>query len=106
MLCLICKQVKQKHSVLQIRLDKNVYAEQQQHDDCNVLALPSEKRNTKRTKDKHPVPTKLLSKKQRKHLEKIVEKKKKKANVCTLTLRCSHSHLIIILQIYTVPNLN
>lgn len=50
------------------------------YDACNALVLPSEKRKTKVKKEKLQV-TRILSKKQRKNLEKIVEKKKKKENV-------------------------
>ena len=45
----------------------------------DILVLPSQKRTTK--KKKTETVTKILSKKQRKRLEKIVETKKKKENV-------------------------
>ncbi|XP_058129557.1 probable ATP-dependent RNA helicase kurz [Anopheles ziemanni] len=48
-------------------------------DNANVLVLPSKKRATKIKSDK-AVVTKILSKKQRKRLEKIVDQKKKKEN--------------------------
>ncbi|XP_055613616.1 probable ATP-dependent RNA helicase kurz [Uranotaenia lowii] len=46
-------------------------------DDANLLVLPSQKRPTKVKRDKTTV-TKILSKKQRKRLEKIVDQKRKK----------------------------
>ena len=48
------------------------------YDDSNALVLPSEKRKSKKLKGNEPVG-KILSKRRRKHLEKIVEKKVKKA---------------------------
>ncbi|XP_004531156.1 probable ATP-dependent RNA helicase kurz [Ceratitis capitata] len=47
------------------------------YDDANALALPSQKRATKVQVDKQQ-HVKILSKKQRKHLQQIVDKKKKK----------------------------
>lgn len=49
------------------------------YDQSNELVLPSKKRKTKIKKDK-TAPTRLLSKKQKKHLQKIVDKSNKKAN--------------------------
>lgn len=50
-------------------------------DGSNALVLPSAKRDTKvKTKDRKV--TRILSKRQRKKLEKIVDKKHKKENVC------------------------
>lgn len=46
-------------------------------DDTNAVVLPSKKRPTKIVRDK-TIVTKILSKKQRKRLEKIVDQKKKK----------------------------
>ena len=58
---------------------------QEGYDDCNLLVLPSKKRKTK-VKVQGGAPLgKLLSKKQRKHLEKILDQKKKK-----LKVRLSH----------------
>lgn len=51
-------------------------------DGTNALVLPSAKRDTK-VKVKERKVTRILSKKQRKKLEKIVDKKHKKENVCT-----------------------
>ena len=48
------------------------------YDDSNALVLPSEKRKSKKIKGNEPVG-KILSKRRRKYLEKIVEKKNKKA---------------------------
>lgn len=50
------------------------------YDQNNQIVLPSEKRKTKIKQDKAKV-TRILSKKQRKLLEKVVEKKKKKQDV-------------------------
>ncbi|KAL0267171.1 UNVERIFIED_CONTAM: hypothetical protein PYX00_009519 [Menopon gallinae] len=52
------------------------------YDECNQLVLPSEKRPTKKQKEQGT--TKILSKKQRKRLEKVIEKKKKKADRTSL----------------------
>ncbi|KAJ8711067.1 hypothetical protein PYW07_008309 [Mythimna separata] len=52
-------------------------------DATNLLALPSKKRDTKVVKEKVE-KTRFLSKAQRKRLEKIVEKKKKKENRASL----------------------
>lgn len=48
------------------------------YDEANPLVLPSEKRKTKIIKEKNAPVTRILTKKQRKNLEKIVDKKKKK----------------------------
>lgn len=50
----------------------------------NALVLPSKKRKTKNIKKKGQIAEPLLSKKQKKQLEKIVEKKKKKLNRAAL----------------------
>lgn len=47
------------------------------YDSCNTLVLPNEKRKTRRKVEKI-IATRLLSRKRRKQLEKVVEKKKKK----------------------------
>ncbi|KAL7293415.1 hypothetical protein TKK_0013180 [Trichogramma kaykai] len=52
---------------------------QEQYDACNALVLPNEKRKTK-NKDKPLIVKKLLSKKKRKLLEKVLERKGKKEN--------------------------
>lgn len=49
------------------------------YDECNALVLPSKKRKTKVVKEKKS-SQRILSKTQRKKLEKIVDVKKKKAN--------------------------
>ncbi|KAG0718317.1 putative ATP-dependent RNA helicase kurz [Chionoecetes opilio] len=51
----------------------------ERYDTSNALVLPSAKRATKELRDKNAAPVKLLSKKKRKHLEKIVDLKEKKA---------------------------
>lgn len=53
---------------------------QTKYDESNPYVLPSAKRKTKVIKEKERC-TKILSKQQRKKLEKIIEVKKKKANV-------------------------
>ncbi|XP_015600106.1 probable ATP-dependent RNA helicase kurz [Cephus cinctus] len=53
------------------------------YDNCNALVLPNEKRKTK-NKDKKVTVTRLLSKKRRKQLEKVVERKEKKLQRATL----------------------
>ncbi|XP_049942398.1 probable ATP-dependent RNA helicase kurz [Schistocerca serialis cubense] len=53
------------------------------YDQCNALVIPSQKRKT-RKKREHVTITRILSKKQRKRLEKIVEQKKKKENRANL----------------------
>lgn len=61
---------------LQIKLDfeKSEYGS---GDASNILALPTKKRQTKIIKEKKET-TRFLSKQQRKRLEKIVDKKKRK----------------------------
>lgn len=53
----------------------------EKYDASNALVLPSAKRATKKLRDKSAGPVRLLSKKKRKHLEKIVDQKEKKAKV-------------------------
>ncbi|XP_054016492.1 probable ATP-dependent RNA helicase kurz [Hylaeus anthracinus] len=53
------------------------------YDTCNTLVLPNKKRKTKNKVQKVTV-TRLLSKKRRKQLEKVVEKKQKKLRRATL----------------------
>lgn len=50
------------------------------YDESNALILPSHKRATK-IKVEHKQNVKILTKKQRKHLQAIVDKKKKKEGV-------------------------
>ncbi|XP_053667451.1 probable ATP-dependent RNA helicase kurz [Anopheles marshallii] len=66
-----------------IKLDFAAGSEYSVQDDSNALVLPSKKRATKIKKDR-TVVTKILSKKQRKRLEKIVDQKKKKENRTSL----------------------
>ena len=66
------------------------------YDDCNVLVLPSTKRKTKVIKEKKS-NQRILSKSQRKKLEKIVDSKKKKANVRLYTLPMFMKYIINIL---------
>lgn len=57
-------------------------------DASNLLALPTKKRQTKIVKEKHE-KTRILSKQQRKKLEKIVDKRKKKENVNLFKILCN-----------------
>lgn len=57
-------------------------SKREKYDECNALILPSKKRDTKKKFNKGPEIKRILSKAQRKKLEKIVERKKKKENVC------------------------
>lgn len=57
------------------------------YDEANALVLPSQKRATKIKVEKRQ-NVKILTKKQRKHLQKIVDKKKKKEGVSA-----SNSHV-------------
>ncbi|KAL1124556.1 hypothetical protein AAG570_001180 [Ranatra chinensis] len=54
------------------------------YDECNSLVLPSKKRKTKVKRENEQNAGRILSKKQRKRLEKIVEKKKKKEKRASL----------------------
>lgn len=66
-------------SMFQIQVDFNK-TEYGGADATNLLVLPSKKRNTHIVAEKKE-KTRFLSKAQRKRLEKIVDKKKKKENV-------------------------
>lgn len=63
----------------QIKVELGNEDEYKTNDTANLLVLPSDKRKTKIKKT--TTVTRILSKKQRKHLEKIVDKKKKKEQV-------------------------
>jgi ATP-dependent RNA helicase DHX37/DHR1 len=65
--------------LLQIKIDDS-FTLRDNYDECNALVIPSEKRRTKTRNDKVTVK-RILSKTQRKRLQKIVDKKKKKENV-------------------------
>lgn len=65
---------------IQIDVDAVAGANQAGYDEANALVLPSEKRATKIKVDKVQ-HVKILTKKQRKHLQAIVDKKKKKEGV-------------------------
>jgi len=64
--------------IFQIELDIEYRTDH--YDSCNAFVLPAKKRSTKII-DKKIAKTKLLSKKHRKALEKVVERKKKKLQV-------------------------
>ncbi|KAJ6635942.1 putative ATP-dependent RNA helicase kurz [Pseudolycoriella hygida] len=68
----------------QIKLDIEEPTEYGGYDQSNALVLPSQKRKTKIKKDKDCNVTRILSKKQRKNLEKVVDKKKKKEGRASL----------------------
>ncbi|XP_015512446.2 probable ATP-dependent RNA helicase kurz isoform X1 [Neodiprion lecontei] len=61
----------------------DIGSQRESYDQCNALVIPSQKRKTK-SKDKKITTTRLLSKKRRKELEKVVDRKRKKANRATL----------------------
>jgi hypothetical protein len=65
--------------LLQIKIDDG-FILRDNYDECNALVIPSEKRRTKTRNDTVTVK-RILSKTQRKRLQKIVDKKKKKENV-------------------------
>ncbi|XP_013115687.2 probable ATP-dependent RNA helicase kurz [Stomoxys calcitrans] len=60
-----------------VKLDLNELGGSGGYDESNALVLPSQKRATK-VKVEHKQNVKILTKKQRKHLQAIVDKKKKK----------------------------
>lgn len=72
LIILVCFQI-------QVEIELNG-SEASKYDECNALVLPSKKRTTKVVKEKKS-NQRILSKTQRKKLEKIVDVKKKKANV-------------------------
>ncbi|KAL0100806.1 hypothetical protein PUN28_019294 [Cardiocondyla obscurior] len=53
------------------------------YDGCNAFVLPAEKRKTKNI-NKKEITSRILSKKRRKQLEKVIERKKKKLQRATL----------------------
>lgn len=63
--------------VIQVQVDFNT---NQSYDEANPLVLPSKKRKTLVKRDR-PNAHRILSNKQRKHLEKIVDRKKRKQDV-------------------------
>lgn len=68
---------------MQIKLDLDETEDREYggYDQANPLVLPSKKRDTKIVQTKATNVTRILSKKQRKNLEKVVEKKIKKEGV-------------------------
>lgn len=73
---LTCRQIFQ----IQIDVDAVAGTSQAGYDEANALVLPSQKRATKIKVDKQQ-HVKILTKKQRKHLQTIVDRKKKKEGV-------------------------
>lgn len=69
----------------QIKLDSSVI-QPENYDECNALVIPSQKRRTTKRNETVAV-SKILSKSQRKRLQKIVDKKKKKENVSVQNVR-------------------
>ncbi|XP_067015411.2 probable ATP-dependent RNA helicase kurz [Anabrus simplex] len=59
------------------------------YDKCNALVIPSQKRKTKKIIE-NVTKTRILSKRERKRLEKIVDQKKKKLNRAELLEALSH----------------
>lgn len=74
----------------QIKLDPAL--ESNKEEDSNILVLPTEKRKSKPVVD-NTKKIKQLSKKERKRLENILEKKKKKA------------HVRILFQLYSIARI-
>nr|CAD7403530.1 unnamed protein product [Timema cristinae] len=72
-----------------IKIDPR-YSSTNNHDESNLLAIPSKKRKTVKVKKVANV-TRILSKKQRKHLEKIVDRKRKKENRAVLLGKISEN---------------
>lgn len=84
-------------NLLQIKLD---IAEQESelngYDAANALILPSKKRDSKFKKNPDATNvTRILSKKQRKNLEKIVDKKKKREQVMPRTTDIKAMYLLL-----------
>ncbi|KAG8224605.1 hypothetical protein J437_LFUL009178 [Ladona fulva] len=67
---------------ISLELEESKFGKEK-YDECNALVLPAEKRTTKKTKQKETF-TRILSKKQRKRLEKVLDQKKKKQNRAAL----------------------
>jgi hypothetical protein len=65
--------------LLQIKIDDS-FIQRDNYDECNALVIPSDKRRTK-TRNNAVTVKRILSKTQRKRLQKIIDKKKKKENV-------------------------
>lgn len=74
------------------------------YDDCNALVLPAKKKKRTKNADKRTPKTRLLSKKRRKELEKVVERKKKKlqvhiifynSDVINVSSRCSIMYVLL-----------
>ena len=63
-----------------------------QYADTNVLAMPAKKEKEKVRRLEDAAPVKRLSKKQRKRLEKILDTKKKKAQVIKYSLPITQSN--------------
>lgn len=77
---------KSRVSFLKIKLDSAIVGianeEYGAHDSANALVLPSKKRDSRVKKDPEATHvTRILSKKKRKQLEKIVDRKQKKEGV-------------------------
>ena len=66
--------------LLKVRIELDESAAGAGYDEANALILPSQKRATKIEKERVQ-NVKILTKKQRKHLQSIVDKKKKKEGV-------------------------
>jgi hypothetical protein len=79
------------------------------YDESNPLVLPSKREKLKRPAPTLTKPQKLLSKKQRKRLEKILERKEKKENVSLIFRAQSDANgnvcrLIVQVKLHTAGN--
>jgi hypothetical protein len=79
----------------QITLDSG-FIQRDNYDECNAIVIPSQKRRTKKRNATVAV-SKILSKTQRKRLQKIVDKKKKKENVSVQSLRLKFVKVMVSL---------
>nr|CAD7445397.1 unnamed protein product [Timema bartmani] len=88
-----------------IKIDPR-YSSTNKHDESNLLAIPSKKRKTVKVKKVANV-TRILSKKQRKHLEKIVDRKKKKENRTALLGKISENQasVSVVEQLNSIAHL-
>lgn len=88
-------------SLIYSQITIDIGARDDSYDQCNALVIPSEKRKTK-SKDKKVAVTRLLSKKRRKELEKVVDRKKKKANVSPSDYRAIDAVYVKLLSLFSI----
>ncbi|XP_042856510.1 probable ATP-dependent RNA helicase kurz [Penaeus japonicus] len=94
----------------QKKIKVDIGNEADSYDTANALVLPSEKRATKKLRDKNAAPVKLLSRKKRKLLEKVVDQKKKKAKRSELLealekVQASSEELSLLTQLQSTQTL-